>query len=102
MSTETLNPQDWVGRSEAVDDVITATPCAALAATLDRPAQRPASGTPLHAGDILVGELLSVHGAVGLAMLQVEAVEKALALSQDIRCHQQRVKIRSPEWLTFS
>ena len=47
MSTETLNPQDWVGRSEAVDDVITATPCAALAATLDRPAQRPASGTPL-------------------------------------------------------
>ena len=62
----------------------------------------PASGTPLHAGDILVGELLSVHGAVGLAMLQVEAVEKALALSQDIRCHQQRVKIRSPEWLTFS
>ena len=35
MSTETLNPQDWVGRSEAVDDVITATPCAALAATLE-------------------------------------------------------------------
>jgi 3-methylfumaryl-CoA hydratase len=27
--------QDWIGRSETVDDVATATPCAALAATLD-------------------------------------------------------------------
>ena len=47
MGDEALNPQDWVGRSESVDDVITATPCAALAATLDREADRPAIGTPL-------------------------------------------------------
>jgi 3-methylfumaryl-CoA hydratase len=47
MSTDSLNLQAWVGRSEAVDDVVTATPCAALAATLDREPMRPAPGTPL-------------------------------------------------------
>ena len=39
----------WIGRSETVADTVTATPYAALAATLDRPAQRPASGIPLPA-----------------------------------------------------
>jgi 3-methylfumaryl-CoA hydratase len=47
MSTDSSNLQTWVGRSEAVDDVVTATPCAALAATLDREPMRPAPGTPL-------------------------------------------------------
>jgi len=46
-----MNLQDWIGRSETVDDVATATPCAALAAALDRPVPaggyRPAAGTPL-------------------------------------------------------
>ena len=46
-----MNLQDWIGRSETVDDIATATPYAALAATLDWPAQpgpqRPAPGTPL-------------------------------------------------------
>ena len=46
-----MNLQEWVGRSETVDDTVTATPYAALAATLDWPAtagpQRPAPGTPL-------------------------------------------------------
>ena len=46
-----MNLQDWVGRSETVTDIATATPYAALAATLDWPAaegpQRPAPGTPL-------------------------------------------------------
>jgi 3-methylfumaryl-CoA hydratase len=37
----------WIGRSETVNDVVTATPCAALSATLDRPAERPGAGTPL-------------------------------------------------------
>jgi 3-methylfumaryl-CoA hydratase len=39
----------WIGRSERSSDLITATPCAALAATLDRPAARPRSGAPLPA-----------------------------------------------------
>ncbi len=43
-----MNLQDWVGRQETVSDVITATPIAALAATLDRPSasvgQRPNKG----------------------------------------------------------
>ena len=48
MSTnETL--QHWVGRQETVSDAIAPTPYAALSATLDRDAQRPAPGTALPA-----------------------------------------------------
>jgi len=39
--------RQWIGKTERLSDIITATPCAALAATLDRPAARPAAGTPL-------------------------------------------------------
>ena len=39
--------QAWVGRQETESDVVTATPCAALSATLDDDALRPAPGTPL-------------------------------------------------------
>ena len=46
-----MHLQDWIGRTEAVDDVATAAPFAALAATLDWPmppgGYRPAPGTPL-------------------------------------------------------
>jgi 3-methylfumaryl-CoA hydratase len=46
-----MNLQDWVGRTEVATDVATATPYAALAATLDWPAlpaqRRPVNGTPL-------------------------------------------------------
>ena len=38
---------DWIGRTETVTDSATATPYAALAATLDRAAERPEPGTPL-------------------------------------------------------
>jgi 3-methylfumaryl-CoA hydratase len=41
------NQKAWIGRSESVVDVVTATPYAALAATLDRPAEHPQSGTRL-------------------------------------------------------
>jgi 3-methylfumaryl-CoA hydratase len=39
--------QEWVGRSEAAEDTVTATKVAALAATLDRGDHWPAAGTPL-------------------------------------------------------
>jgi len=39
--------RQWIGRSESVDDAVTATPVAALCATLDAPPGRPADGTPL-------------------------------------------------------
>jgi 3-methylfumaryl-CoA hydratase len=43
-----MNLQDWIGRTEVVTDVATATPYAALAATLDQiDIARPAPGTPL-------------------------------------------------------
>ena len=46
-----MNLQDWLGRSETVHDTATATPFAALTATLDWPpgalVERPADGTPL-------------------------------------------------------
>jgi 3-methylfumaryl-CoA hydratase len=40
---------DWIGRTETGSDVITPTPYAGLAATLDRPAERPEPGTSLPA-----------------------------------------------------
>ncbi len=45
-----MNLQNWIGKSDALSDVATAAPFAALAATLDWPALqrvRPAAGTPL-------------------------------------------------------
>jgi 3-methylfumaryl-CoA hydratase len=44
-----MDPKEWIGKSETADDVATATPYAALSATLDRPAERPPTGTPLPA-----------------------------------------------------
>ena len=44
-----MNPKEWIGKTETVDDVVTATPYAALSATLDRPPERPPPGTPLPA-----------------------------------------------------
>jgi 3-methylfumaryl-CoA hydratase len=40
---------EWIGRTETVGDVVTATPYAALSATLDHPTERPDAGTPLPA-----------------------------------------------------
>jgi 3-methylfumaryl-CoA hydratase len=42
-----MDLKDWIGRSETASDIATATPYAALAATLDRPPERPAAGTVL-------------------------------------------------------
>jgi 3-methylfumaryl-CoA hydratase len=43
-----MNLQDWTGRSETLEDIATATPYAALSATLDRPdTTRPVPGAPL-------------------------------------------------------
>ena len=51
LGVTSMKLQDWIGKSETVHDVATATPYAALAATLDWPsepgAQRPLAGTPL-------------------------------------------------------
>jgi 3-methylfumaryl-CoA hydratase len=42
-----MNAKDWIGKTETVDDTVTATPYAALSATLDRAPDRPAPGTPV-------------------------------------------------------
>ncbi len=39
--------REWMGRSESIRDTVTATPYAALSATFDRDAKRPAVGTEL-------------------------------------------------------
>ena len=44
-----MNLADWTGRTETIEDVITAAPLAALSATLDREPVRPAPGTPIPA-----------------------------------------------------
>ena len=46
MSTQ-VNLKDWIGHTETVADTVTATPVAALSATLDWPSARPVAGTPL-------------------------------------------------------
>ncbi len=49
MPESPANLRDWIGRSETVSDLATATPYAALSATLDRSPERPVAGTPLPA-----------------------------------------------------
>jgi 3-methylfumaryl-CoA hydratase len=44
-----MNLNEWIGKSETVSDIATATPYAALSATLDWPPERPPAGTPLPA-----------------------------------------------------
>ena len=44
-----MNLREWIGNTETLVDVATATPYAALSATLDRPHERPPAGTPLPA-----------------------------------------------------
>lgn len=46
-ATTTTDLSRWIGKTETVDDTVTATPYAALSATLDRPAERPPVGTAL-------------------------------------------------------
>jgi len=42
-----MDLQDWIGRSETIEDQVSAAPYAALSATLDRDQARPAPGTEL-------------------------------------------------------
>jgi 3-methylfumaryl-CoA hydratase len=44
-----VNLKEWIGKSETISDIATATPYAALSATLDWPADRPAIGVALPA-----------------------------------------------------
>ncbi len=44
-----MNLKEWIGGSETVTDIATATPYAAMSAMLDRTPQRPPAGTPLPA-----------------------------------------------------
>jgi 3-methylfumaryl-CoA hydratase len=46
-SSEHVDLRQWIGKKEQSSDVVTATPYAALSATLDWPAERPPAGTPL-------------------------------------------------------
>jgi 3-methylfumaryl-CoA hydratase len=47
METTAQDVRQWIGRSETASDTVTATPYAALSATLDWAPERPATGTPL-------------------------------------------------------
>ncbi|MEO7760467.1 MAG: MaoC family dehydratase N-terminal domain-containing protein [Casimicrobiaceae bacterium] len=44
-----MDLKNWIGKSESITDTATATPYAALSATLDRTPERPPVGTPLPA-----------------------------------------------------
>src|SRR5437773_1128628 len=47
METASSTVRQWIGRTETASDTVTATPYAALSATLDWPPERPAVGTAL-------------------------------------------------------
>ena len=49
LDTATPDLSTWIGPEEVAHDVVTATPYAALSATLDRDPARPPAGTPLPA-----------------------------------------------------
>ena len=44
-----MSLNEWIGKAQTVDDLVTATPYAALSVTLDRSGDRPPPGTPLPA-----------------------------------------------------
>ena len=46
-ATTNADLASWIGKTESVEDTVTATPYAALSATLDRAAERPSAGTSL-------------------------------------------------------
>src|SRR5437764_5223911 len=46
-ATTNADLSSWIGKTETVTDSVTATPYAALSATLDRAPERPPMGTPL-------------------------------------------------------
>jgi 3-methylfumaryl-CoA hydratase len=46
-TTTQIELRDWIGRTQLAHDVVTATPFAALSATLDYSPEQPAAGTPL-------------------------------------------------------
>src|SRR5512135_597891 len=46
-ATTNADLSSWIGKTETVTDSVTATPYAALSATLDRTPERPPVGTPL-------------------------------------------------------
>lgn len=56
----------------------------------------PAAGTAVHRGNIAAGELRSVKGTLGIALLNIEEVEKPAAL----RCGDVPIRVSVPEWMT--
>ena len=59
----------------------------------------PAAGTPIYCNDTLVGEMHSSRGSIGLAVLNRDEVEKAHALHINLRCGDQLLKERLPDWV---
>ena len=55
----------------------------------------PPTGTPVYCGETLAGELGSVRGSIGLALLNVEAVTTAKAL----RCSSIAIRAQLPDWI---
>ncbi len=57
----------------------------------------PPEGAPVHRGEIEVGEMRSSSGALGLAMLRLEAI----AAAGPLRAGPARLTVERPEWADF-
>lgn len=59
----------------------------------------PETGSPVTYEASTAGELRSVRGSTGLALMSVEAIEKAKQLQIDFRCGEQIVYLELPYWI---
>lgn len=59
----------------------------------------PAAGSAVYYGEINAGELRSVHGDIGLALMSVEAVEKAAQLQVGFHCASVALELQLPHWI---
>jgi hypothetical protein len=66
---------------------------------IDGPA--PASGTRVMLGDVEAGEMRSAAGGLGLALLRLEAVEKATADGVALVAGEAKLTPHKPGWANF-
>ncbi len=59
----------------------------------------PAPGTPIHAGDSVVGEMRSSSGPYGLALLRVEELHQAIAAGATLMAGDVAITAQRPSWM---
>jgi hypothetical protein len=69
-------------------------------AIVEAAADLPEGGAAIHAGDSPAGQLGSVDGARGIAIVRMDRIEKARADGQSVTADGREVTVAMPAWLT--